>query len=246
MDDIFKEMHDNHENCRIIKNDNNIQVKLRPIEIKNALKDKLSEQDINDAYESINQYNKLMDLKRNLYNGCQECNCCNKQCLFHSIPCGNINSKVMMINKMPTQYEACRMHSMSDKNGVFLSLILQKMNIERDNIYMTDMIKCNNAQLDEYSYNECLNQYLKQEIKIISPKFIICNGISVMKACIKAGIFTGLPSEISYGNIYKADGFNVMAIYDLETVLQKTEDNYSKCKEELWHQIVNAFKDAYK
>ena len=51
---------------------------------------------------------------------------------------------------------------------------------------------------------------------------------------------------MTYGNIYSADSFNVMAMYDLETVLQKTGNDYSKCKDELWHQILNAFKDAYK
>lgn len=245
MDNVFEEMHNNHENCRIINDNDIMQVKLRPSEIKNSLKDKLSDEDIEGAYSTINRHNRLMDLKRNLYNGCYDCNCCNKLCRFHSIPCGSINSKIMIINKMPTQYEACRMHSMCDKNGAFLSLILQKMNVERDSVYITDMIKCN-AQLDESSYNECLNHYLKQEIEIVSPKFIICNGISVLKACIKSEVFTGLPSQVSYGNIYNADDYNVMAIYDLETVLQKTGDDYSKCKDELWHQILNAFKDAYK
>ena len=231
--------------CHITEENNGFRVDLRPLEIKDALKDKLSEDDINNAYNEMDKYNRLMDLKRNLYNGCQECSCCNNKCIFHSIPCGSINSKIMVINKMPTQYEACRMHSMSDKNGTFLSLILQKMNVERDSIYMTDMIKCN-AQLDEHSYNECINHYLKQEIDIISPSFILCNGISVLKACIKAKIFTGLPLQVTYGNIYSADSFNVMAMYDLETVLQKTGNDYSKCKDELWHQILNAFKDAYK
>lgn len=245
MDNVFEQMYEKHESCHIIEEDNGVQINLRPSEIKEALKGKLSESDIDNAYNTINQHNRLMDLKRDLYNGCQDCNCCNNKCLFHSIPCGSINAKIMVINKMPTQYEACRMHSMSDKNGTFLSLILQKMNVERDSIYMTDMIKCN-AQLDEYSYNECLNHYLKQEIDIVSPSFILCNGMSVLKACIKAGVFTGLPSQVTYGNIYSADSFNVMAMYDLETVLQKSGDDYSKCKDELWHQILNAFKDAYK
>ena len=85
--------------CHITEENNGFHVDLRPLEIKEALKDKLSEDDINNAYNEMDKYNRLMDLKRNLYNGCQECSCCNNKCIFHSIPCGSINSKIMVINK---------------------------------------------------------------------------------------------------------------------------------------------------
>ena len=36
MDNVFEEMHNNHENCRIINDNDIMQVKLRPSEIKNS------------------------------------------------------------------------------------------------------------------------------------------------------------------------------------------------------------------
>ena len=68
--------------CHITEENNGFHVDLRPLEIKEALKGKLSEDDINNAYNEMDKYNRLMDLKRNLYNGCQECSCCNNKCIY--------------------------------------------------------------------------------------------------------------------------------------------------------------------
>ena len=237
-------MNTESSNCSIVTENDTTYVKLNPSDISLSLNGKLSDEDIKLAEENMTLHNEIMDLKRDLYNECHNCKCCNTNSLFHSIPYGSIKSKVMIINKMPTQYEACRMHCMSDRNGMFLSLILQKMKVDREDVYMTDMIKCN-AQLDQSSFNECINHYLRKEINIVSPRMIICNGLSVLKTGIKTGLFVGLPPQVCYGNIYNTDKFGVMAIYDLDTVLQKSGDDYAKCKYELWHQLLNAFQYAY-
>ena len=140
------------------------------------------------------------------------------------------------------------MSSHCDKAATFLSLILSKMNVSRDSIYCTDMIKCN-TQLDEQSYNECIHSYIIKEIDYVSPKIIICNGISVLKACIRSGVLNNLPSDVTYGTIYNATTTSnlpvkVIAIYDLNTVLKKTGDDYIKCKTTLWTQLLSAFKNS--
>jgi uracil-DNA glycosylase family 4 len=147
---------------------------------------------------------------------------------------------------MPTDYEVATMTSHSDKNGVFLSLILDKMKVTRDSIYCTDMIKCN-SQLDEQSFNECIKFYLNKEIEYVSPKVIVCNGLSVLKTCIKLQLLQDLPLDVTYGKLYDAKTnsnapIKVIAIYDLDTVLKKTDGDYEKCKTELWTQLLTAFK----
>jgi uracil-DNA glycosylase family 4 len=140
------------------------------------------------------------------------------------------------------------MSSHCDRNGVFLSLILNKMNVSRDSIYCTDIIKCNN-KLDEQSYNECIQSYLIKEIDFVNPKIIICNGLSTLKACIKSKVLNDLPLDVTYGKIYDAKTslnkyVKVISIYDIDTVLQKTGEDYEKCKTELWTQILSAFKSS--
>lgn len=247
MDNVMKEMIDNHEACRVIQDDNGYVVKLRPAVISESLTDKLSSEDISTGMSLVNRQVSLSMLRTNLYRQCNNTNCQAKdRCVFRAIPNGNTNADVLFLNKMPTEYEACNMSSHCDRNAVFLSLILSKMNVSRDSVYCTDMIKCN-AQLDEASYNECIQAYITKEIEYVAPKVIICNGLSVLKACAKTGVLNGLPSDVTYGKIYDVQtqsniAVKVIAIYDLNTVLQKTERDYERCKTELWTQILSAFK----
>lgn len=223
------------------------KVVLRPSIISHALDEKLSAEDITLGMNAVNHQIKFSNIVTGLYGQCCNVNCTSKdKCIFRALPNGNINADVMFINKMPTDYEIATMTSHSDKIGVFLSLILSKMNVSRDSVYCTDMIKCN-ANLDEQSFEECVKTYLCNEINLVLPKVIICNGLSVLKACSKLAVLQDLPSNVTYGKIYEVKTssnlpIKVTAIYDLETVLQKTNNDYEKCKTELWTQILSAFK----
>ena len=244
---IMQDMIDKNESCRVIQNNNEIIVKLRPISILDSLKGKLSDADIQNGGNIINRQLIINTLKTNLYRQCINTNCSyQNKSMFRAVPSGNGEAKVMFINKQPTQYEACNMSTHCDREGIFLSLILSKMNVSRESIYCTDMIKCN-GNPDENSCKECINQYLEQEINFVKPQIIICNGMSVLNACIKMKVLLNLPENISYGIIYNAVtslgcNLKVMAMYDLNKVLQKNDTDYTKCKDELWSQILTAFK----
>ena len=244
---IMQDMIDKNESCRVIQNNDEIIVKLRPISILDSLKGKLSDADIQNGGNIINRQLIINTLKTNLYRQCINTNCSyQNKSMFRAVPSGNSEAKVMFINKQPTQYEACNMSTHCDREGIFLSLILSKMNVSRESIYCTDMIKCN-GNPDENSCKECINQYLEQEINFVKPQIIICNGMSVLNACIKMGIICNLPDSISYGTIYNTvtslgRNLKVIAIYDLNKVLQKQNADYIKCKDELWGQILTAFK----
>lgn len=245
---ILQEMIDNHLSCKIIEDESGTIVKLRPKAVSESLNDKLSLEDISNGMSIVGRQIALSNLKTNLYRQCDNVNCKIKcQNSFRAIPNGNTDANVLFLNKIPTEYEVCNMNSHCDRNAVFLSLILSKMDVSRDSIYCTDIIKCSNRQLDEDSYNECIQSYLTKEIEYVSPKVIVCNGLSVLKMCIKSNILIDLPSDVTYGKIYNAKTVSgvpmkVIAIYDLDTVLQKTGEDYEKCKTELWKQVLSAFK----
>lgn len=244
---IMREMIENHESCRIVQNDSGYTVKLRPVAVSESLAEKLSSEDISTGMSIVNRQLELSNIKTSLYRQCNNTNCQAKdRCIFRAIPNGNTNADVLFLNKMPTDYEVCNMSTHCDRNGVFLSLILSKMNVSRDSIYCTDMIKCN-TQLDEHSFNECVRTYTENEINYVAPKVIICNGLSVLKACVNLSVLHGLSGDVTYGKIYDARTSSglpvkVMAMYDLSTVLQKTGNDYERCKTELWTQILSAFK----
>ncbi len=249
--DIMQEMISNHEECRVTNNDNgDLTVKLRPNAVIENLQEKLSPEDLSSASRIANIQNALMSIKSDLYLRCSQLNCNVKdECPFRSIPNGHSDADIMFISKMPSEYEACNFNSHSGQSGVFLSLILDKLGVQRESIYCTDMIKCHTTTLNKESYNECIAHYLSREIGYVLPKLILCNGMSLLKACMKTDnpILTDLPTDIEYGKIYNAKtskglAVKVMAVYDLDVVLKKDTENYNKCKNDLWHQLLTAFK----
>ncbi len=245
---IMPEMIKENASSKIVETESgSYKVVLRPSVISKSLEGKLSDTDIALGMDFVNRQIKLSNIKTGLCGRCCDVNCASKdKCIFRALPNGNTNADVMFINKMPTDYEIATMTTHSDKTGVFLSLILDRMHVSRDSVYCTDMIKCN-SQLDEQSFNECVKTYLDNEINYVLPRVIICNGLSVLKACSKFGVLQDLPSDLAYGTLYDARistnlPVKVMAMYDLDTVLKKTGDSYEKCKTELWSQLLSAFK----
>lgn len=243
-DSVLQDMVNRNEDCRIQDD----CVIVRPSQVVNQLNGKLSEADIAKASEITQMQVRHSVIQHHLYTQCINTTCTNREkCMFRSVPNGNINADVMFVSKMPTQYETLIGASHTGVNGMFLSLILDKMNVPRASIYFTDFIKCCTDNLDEQSYNECIQQYFAQEIDIVKPKLIICNGLPLLRSCIKANIFPGLSEAVAYGKIYNAETHtgcrvNVMSIYDLDKVLQKTGNDYEKCKTELWGQLLTGFK----
>lgn len=245
---IMADMMKNHQACFMSKNEKGeiIEVHLRPKAVEESLVDKLQPDDITKGSSIVSRVNDSNNIKMNLCTGCSEVHCINHNKGLRSLPTGTIDAKVMFINKQPTDYETAQGTCCCDRNGLFISLILDKINVARDSVYFTDMIKCN-VQLDEPSFNACIDTYLKMELTLVAPQLVICNSLSVLKTCISRNIVKNLPSNVSYGNIYDAELFNgqpikITAIYDLDTVLQKAGDDYVKCKNDLWSQILNAFK----
>lgn len=240
-------MENNHEKCRVEQRGESLHVFIRPESVTESLNEKLSPEDITKAIDMVNDVMNLSNLNNSLYRQCNEVSCIAKSDNpFRAIPNGNQKAKIILLNKMPTQYESCRMFSHCDTDSIFLSLVLSRVNMTRNDIYCTDMIKCNCNNLDESSFRACIEHYLLKEIQYIQPKLIICNGIAVLKSWAKLGYIEGLPQDISYGNIYDVIiagiSLKITAIFDLERVLQKQGQELSECKGKLWIQILNAIR----
>lgn len=247
---IMQQMIEQKKSCYLNNENGNMFVITRPQTIADNLKNKLTEEDIEIGCQSVNLLRKHQQLKTALYQGCNNTSCKNKSCLLKGIPCGNIKSDIMLLNKMPSEYDVCNFSSHTDEIGVFLSVILKRMQIDINSLYMTDLIKCHVENLDKHSYDECISQYFLKEMDIVSPKLIICNGLPLLKALDFNKIIKDLPQNLSYGNIYDVTDKNgrqlkITAIYELSKVLQKEGDDYTNCKLALWNQILNAFQSIY-
>lgn len=244
---IMQEMQENHEKCRITDSpDGSISVTIRKESIVESLKGKLSDDDILKGSSMTDKAIDAQLLNTSLYRQCNGIEC-TQAChsLFRSIPNGNSKARIMLLNKMPTQYESCIMCSHADSESIFLSLILSRIQMDRSDVYCTDVIKCCCNDLDEKSFRACIDSYLIKEIVFVQPEIILCNGIAVLKTLDKLGYIEGLPHDTSYGNIYDVViggvSLKIMAIFDLEKVLLKEGNDLTECKGKLWIQILNAY-----
>ena len=252
MDKVLCEMINQNLSYKIIKDEeDNIMVKLRPKSIIANLQGKFNPNDIEIGGIAVQQRLELNNIHTDLYRQCLNSPCTiTDKSPFKSIPQGQPDAKIMFINNSPSDYEMYSMTSCSDKEGVFLSIIIDKLkpyldskNISTNQIYYTDVVKCNNVTSDECNY--CINRYLKKEIDIIKPKLIICNGINTLYSIANAGIIENLPTSIDYGNIYTVTTstglyFNIIAINNLNEILQKDGNEYTQWKNILWRQMVTA------
>lgn len=91
---------------------------------------------------------------------------------------GNINSKIMIIGEAPGQNEAKEGKPFVGRAGNLLTNILKSCGIEREEIYIANMIKCrppSNRNPSEEEIDNCRG-YLDLQLKVIKPEWIVCLG----------------------------------------------------------------------
>ena len=128
----------------------------------------------NDAIK--NDYLSLNDLMLNVKN-CQECELAKtrNKVVFGK---GNDNSEILIIGEAPGKEEDLTAEPFVGRAGKLLTEILLSIKLTRDDVYITNTVKCRppenrNPNNDEI---ESCASYLDQQIELISPKVIILLG----------------------------------------------------------------------
>ncbi len=123
------------------------------------------------------EQNKKLEILDQQVKSCQKCDLhkTRTQTVFGS---GFENSDIMIIAEAPGQDEDLQGEPLVGKSGKYLNELLNFLDIERKNIYIANTVKCRppsnrNPTTQEIS---CCFDYLKEQIKIIVPKVIICLG----------------------------------------------------------------------
>jgi uracil-DNA glycosylase len=91
---------------------------------------------------------------------------------------GNPNAKIMLIGQNPGKKEDETGRPFVGKSGIYLNKVLQKNHLERENLFITSIVKHASPgnripKTDEI--NACL-PYLEEQIKLIKPKIIVLMG----------------------------------------------------------------------
>ncbi len=106
---------------------------------------------------------------------------------------GDINSPLMIVGEGPGQKEDETGKPFMGDAGQLLNKMLQAINIEREKVYITNVVNYrppNNRKPESHEINRYSN-YLKEHISIIDPKILILMGSSAMES------FFGSKNKIS-------------------------------------------------
>ena len=119
------------------------------------------------------------------YQNCQKCPLATQGRANVVFGHGNPNTKLMFVGEGPGRDEDLQALPFVGRAGQLLTKIINAMNLKREDVYITNVVKCrppeNRAPLPEES-NTCKKLILFKEIEIINPKIICALGASATQA----------------------------------------------------------------
>ena len=218
-------------------------------QINEDLKVRLRQEDFvssKERLEKIAYYNnfKLSLLTKRYCNGCG-----NKENNKIVLPYGSPFSKIMIVLSEPTENEGITHTVAFDSSGRILDVIIDKLVdksvIKRDNIYMTNIIKCYKKCDDKQNSFICGVNNLQKEINLLKPEKIIAFGdlaISVLNS-ISSGKELDIEAEQVHGKVVNMDLCNleipVLQTYNINILIKNTGSLYKVYKHALWEEIYN-------
>ena len=120
---------------------------------------------------------------------------------------GPKNAKIMLVGEAPGRFEDIKGKPFVGAAGKLLDEILEIVGINRNDVYITNVVKCrppNNRDPTEEEIKKC-SPYLDMQISMIKPKLIICLGRHSSKYLIEkfGGKFPSISSI--HGKVFKFD-----------------------------------------
>lgn len=148
-----------------------------------------------------------------LYSECASCIACElsasrTNCVFGS---GNKSADLLFIGEAPGENEDKAGTPFVGRAGKLLNEYLAAVGIDRDSVYITNILKCRpplNRDPRPCEEDACVH-FLENQIKLISPKLIVCLGRISAKRLINKNF--KISSE--HGLWYDLDGIPITAVY---------------------------------
>jgi len=120
--------------------------------------------------------NQLETIKQNVIT-CTKCDLCKTR--TNAVPGkGNFQSDVIFVGEAPGRNEDKNGEPFIGVAGKKLSVALDEAGISREDVYITNIVKCRppNNRVPTTNERDTCKEYLKQEIAIIKPKLICILG----------------------------------------------------------------------
>ena len=163
----------------------------------------------------------MYDNFKELENQCNKCNKCQLSKTRHNvvIGVGNPKCQVMFIGEGPGENEDLQGEPFVGRGGKLLDKMLYAVDLDRKkNIYIANIVKCRPPQNRDPKPEEqemCID-WLRNQVKLIRPKIIVCLGrIAAMKI-----IKPDFKITKEHGIFFKKGNVEMMAMYHPAAVLR--------------------------
>ncbi len=138
----------------------------------------------------------LETVKQNVIK-CTKCELCKTR--TNAVPGkGNFQSDVIFVGEAPGRNEDKHGEPFIGVAGKKLSIALDEAGISRDDVYITNIVKCRppNNRVPNSSERDTCQEYLKQEISIIKPKIICILGNTAFNSILGGSEITKFRGKI--------------------------------------------------
>jgi len=158
---------------------------------------------------------------------CKKCDLCKTR--TNSVPGkGNFKSDVIFVGEAPGKNEDKNGEPFIGVAGKKLSNALDEANISREDVYITNVVKCrppNNRVPSTEERNTC-QQYLKDEIKIIKPKIICVLGNTAFNSVLGGSEITKFRGKVikKQGQLYFITIHPAATIYNQKLISVLKDD----------------------
>jgi len=143
---------------------------------------------------------KLEIVKQNVIK-CTKCDLCKTR--TNSVPGkGNFQSNVIFVGEAPGKNEDKTGEPFIGIAGKKLTIALEEAGVSRDEVYITNIVKCrppNNRVPSNIERNTC-QEYLKEEISIIKPKIICILGNTAFNSILGGSEITKFRGKVARKN----------------------------------------------
>jgi DNA polymerase len=144
---------------------------------------------------------------------------------------GNTDADIVFIGEGPGEQEDIQGLPFVGKAGQLLTKMLAAIELRREEVYITNVVKCrppgNRAPLPNEV--EACFPYLEQQIRMIGPRIIVCLGGPAIKTILKSNL--GITKM--RGQIHRFNEVPVIATYHPAAVLRFPE----RYKRDVWNDL---------
>lgn len=160
--------------------------------------------------------------------------CALSQTRTHAVPGeGNTNADLLFVGEAPGRDEDIQGRPFVGRAGQLLTKIIQAMHFERDDVYITNVVKCRppGNRTPQVAEIECCKTYLFRQIERIRPRVIVSLG----KVASDFFIHTTLRMTALRGDFYDFNDIKVMPTFH-PSYLIRNEGN-KRLKKMVWEDM---------